>query len=396
MKIAIVIKDCAFAKGGAERYASRLLWRLSESTTHDVHLFSHSWDAKLEERIQCHFVSYTHKPGFLKQISFAKNVTKQLEKYNFDLVLGLTQFLPMDIFRTGGGFFLSYIEHRFTDLRTRFLKRWTPKAAAMIRLEEKIVHSPKTYSFMANSHMCRDELVNRYKVNSDRIHVIYNGVNHKQFNTVHMRRHRQAIRKQYGISEEEVLILFVGNGFSRKNLDTVIQMASKLGEDLNRFRFAVLGKGRIGLYRRKAKELGVESQFLFVGPQENVHEWYLASDVLMHPAIYDPCSNACLEALSCGLPVLTTKTNGASHWIENGTNGYVIEDPRDAVAFAEKAKIFLDTVRKERMRHDAPGTVVSLTDENHDAALIELLEKTYQLKQKVEHLKVESPFYAKH
>ena len=105
MKIAVVIKECAFDKGGAERYASRLLWRLAESKAHDVHLFSQSWDAKLEERVQCHVVPYRKKPGFLKARSFAQNVKQQLSRYHFDLVLGLTQFVPQDIYRTGGGFY---------------------------------------------------------------------------------------------------------------------------------------------------------------------------------------------------------------------------------------------------------------------------------------------------
>lgn len=395
MKIAVVIKDCAFAKGGAERYASRLLWRLSESKIHDVHLFSHSWDPNLEERVQCHFVSYQRKPGFLKQSSFAKNVKQQLGKYNFDLILGLTQFMPMDIFRTGGGLYLSYLEKRYPNLKARFLKRWTPKSASTIRLENKILRSPKTYFFMANSHMCRNELIEYYGIDSEKIDVIYNGVNKKVFNTINVRKNRHAIRAEYDLDENEIVFLFVGNGFGRKNLDTVIRMAKELGANLEKFRFVVLGKGRIGQYRRKAKDLGVEKQFLFLGPQEEIYKWYQASDALIHPAIYDPCSNACFEALSCGLPVLTTKTNGASHWIKEGKNGFVIENPRDAVAFAQKAEVFLELIKRERMRHDAPETVASLTDENHDRALVELLEKTFQHKQKVEHLKIESPFYVK-
>lgn len=395
MKIAVVIKDCAFAKGGAERYASRLLWRLAEEQKHTLHLFSHSWDSRLEERVQCHFVSYQRKPGFLKQRSFAKNVKNQLAKYNFDLVLGLTQFFPMDIYRTGGGFYLSYLEKRYSGAKLGWLKKWGPKATFMIHLEKKMMRSARTYFFMANSHLCRDELVNRYGVSPNRITVIYNGVNRKMFNTLHRRRHRQEIRTQYQISEDEVVLLFVGNGFGRKNLETVLQTAKELGSDLPRFRFVVVGKGGIGFYRKKAKELGVEKQFLFLGPQEQVHPWYQAADVLIHPAFYDPCSNACLEALACGLPVLTTQTNGAAHWITDGKNGFVIQDPRDAASFAQKAKLFLDSSKREKMRHDAPETVASLTDENHDAALITLLEKAFLHKKKVERLQVESPFYAK-
>ena len=39
---------------------------------------------------------------------------------------------------------------------------------------------------------------------------------------------------------------------------------------------------------------------------------YFAADFLVHPTFYDPCSLVVLEALACGLPVITTRANGAS------------------------------------------------------------------------------------
>jgi len=395
MKIAVVIKECAFDKGGAERYASRLLWRLAESKEHEVHLFSQSWDAKLEERVQCHVVPFRKKPGFLKAWSFARNVKRLLSRYDFDLVLGLTQFVPQDIYRTGGGFYSTYLEERYPDKRVRRLKSWTPKAAYMLHLEKKIVHSPRTYFFMANSHMCRQELIEKFKIDPKRIKVIYNGIDSSVFNTVHDRKNRNEIRSKYNLSPNQVVLLFVGNGFGRKNLNTVLNMAKKLGSDLDRFKFVIVGRGRIAHFRRKAAEWGVEKQFLFLGSQSEVHKFYQAADALIHPALYDPCSNASLEALACGLPVITTSTNGASHWIENGKNGFVVDDPRDAQSFAESALVFLDPAKREKMRHVAPQSVATLTDLNHDNALADFLEIAFMHKRKVERLPLEPAFYAK-
>lgn len=395
MKIAVVIKECAFNSGGAERYASRLLWRMAESKEHDFHLFSHSWEPQLEERVQCHFVPYRRKPNFLKAYSFARNVKKQLTRYHFDLVLGLTQFVPMDIYRTGGGIFADYLEMRFPEKRIQKLKSLLPKSAYMLHLEKKIIRSPRTYFFMANSHMCRDALVNRFKVDPSRIEVIYNGVDRNIFNTVHARKSRKEIRGEMNFSSGQTVLLFVGNGFGRKNLNTVLETAKELGPDLDRFQFVILGNGKIARYRRKASALGVEKAFHFLGAQDDVHKWYHAADALIHPAVYDPCSNACLEALASGLPVLTTKTNGASHWIQNGENGFVVDDPRDAKTFARCAKEFLDPIKSEKMRHEAPNSVASLTDKNHDKALKKLMEKVSIYKRKVEKLPLEPAFYAK-
>ena len=79
--------------------------------------------------------------------------------------------------------------------------------------------------------MCQEELIQYYKVNPKRIEVLYNSVDHRVFNTLHARKHRKEIRQQLHCSPNQVLMLFVGKGFGRKNLDTVLQTAKQLGPD---------------------------------------------------------------------------------------------------------------------------------------------------------------------
>lgn len=394
MKIAVVIKECGLSKGGAERYAARLLLRLA-AAKHEVHLFSHSWDANLSEILQCHFVPYWRNPLFLKAWSFARNVREQLSRYRFDLVLGLTQFVPQDIYRTGGGVYAAYLEQRYPDPATRRWKSFLPKIRSLLRLEGKIIRSKRTYYFMANSHLCREELIRHYKVDPARIEVIYNGIDFSLFHPGPGTRVRKEMRERARLAADDIVLLFVGNGFRRKNLDTVLQMMKKLGAEAPRFKVAVIGRGRIAYYRRKAAELGVEKHFVFLGPQTEIEKWYQAGDALIHPALYDPCSNACLEALACGLPVLTTQTNGASHWIQSGKNGFVVGNPLDAETFAAAARQLLDPLQREKMRLAAPESVRALSEENHFAALNALFEKTLRLKRKVEQLPLEPAFYAK-
>lgn len=394
MKIAVVIKECGLTRGGAERYAVRLLQRLV-AAKHEVHLFANAWDPELTESVQCHFVPYIKKPLFLKAWSFARNAHRILTRYRFDLIYGLTQFVPLDIYRTGGGIYPAYLEARYPDPAQRRWKKYLPKIRAMLRLENKIIRSRRTYYFMANSHQCREELIRYYRVDPSRVEVIYNGIDFSLFHTRRSQQARKEIRAKLRLEPNEILLLFAGNGFRRKNLDTVLEMMKSLGPEARRFKVAVVGRGRIAHYRRKATQMGVEKQFVFLGPQSEIQMWYQGADALIHPALYDPCSNACLEALACGLPVLTTKKNGASHWIEHGKNGFVVEDPRDAQAFADVARRLLDPSLREKMRLAAPSSVRELSEENHFAALNTLFEKTLALKRKAEHLPVEPAFYAK-
>ncbi|MBI4798048.1 MAG: glycosyltransferase [Desulfarculus sp.] len=71
----------------------------------------------------------------------------------------------------------------------------------------------------------------------------------------------------------------------------------------------------------------------FLG-QQDAPGLLAAPDVLLLPTIYDPCANACLEALYLGLPVVTTLANGASELVQEGVSGCLLSEPRDAPALA--------------------------------------------------------------
>jgi UDP-glucose:(heptosyl)LPS alpha-1,3-glucosyltransferase len=75
---------------------------------------------------------------------------------------------------------------------------------------------------------------------------------------------------------------------------------------------------------RLASSRGIASRVHFAGAQEDVRPWYGAADAFALASLYDPFPNAALEAMACGLPVITTPQCGTAELIEEGVNGYVI------------------------------------------------------------------------
>ena len=84
----------------------------------------------------------------------------------------------------------------------------------------------------------------------------------------------------------------------------------------------------------------------FLGPVKDMPPLLAAADVFILPTIYDPFSNACLEALAAGLPVITTAQNGFSEIIESGLEGEVIAQPNDIPALAAAIKNWSDPARR--------------------------------------------------
>ena len=84
-----------------------------------------------------------------------------------------------------------------------------------------------------------------------------------------------------------------------------------------------VGKGSAGPYQRQAITNGVDSQVIFAGATDDIVRYYRASDFFVLPTRHDPCSLAVLEALAMGLPVISTKFNGATEIMTGSPSGSV-------------------------------------------------------------------------
>src|SRR5438046_10150095 len=84
----------------------------------------------------------------------------------------------------------------------------------------------------------------------------------------------------------------------------------------------------------------------FLGEVLDLARIYAAADIFILPTIYDPFSNACLEALACGLPVITTRANGFSEILEDGVHGSIIDFANDLVGLRDAMQLWSDPARR--------------------------------------------------
>jgi UDP-glucose:(heptosyl)LPS alpha-1,3-glucosyltransferase len=89
------------------------------------------------------------------------------------------------------------------------------------------------------------------------------------------------------------------------------------------FRVFVVGQGRRAPCDRLARKLGVGDLIEYTGPRSRPEKFYAAADIFCLPSQYDPCANALLEALACGLPSVTSTTNGSGELL-TGKEGWAV------------------------------------------------------------------------
>ena len=168
-----------------------------------------------------------------------------------------------------------------------------------------------------NSEMVKDEILATSQFPDSRIHVIRNGIENRKWKSGR----RIQTREKWGAKEKDFVLLFAGSGWERKGLKYVLNAVEHLNGD---FKLVVAGKG--------SPPFTCPGNVTFLGPLTDMEDVYAAADLLVFTPIYEPSANVVFEALAAGLPVVTTRQNGASEIIERGLNGSVLQDPTDRSA----------------------------------------------------------------
>jgi UDP-glucose:(heptosyl)LPS alpha-1,3-glucosyltransferase len=201
---------------------------------------------------------------------------------------------------------------------------------------------------------------------------------------------RSQCREQYGIAPHEVVGLFAAMNYHLKGLEPLLHATQRLfarPEFVGKappFRLVVVGHPHAKAYKKLAHQLGLDDKVRFVGYCAEMRNAYFAADFLVHPTFYDPCSLVVLEALACGLPVITTRFNGASELLHpSGPNqeGYVLSDPHDHQQLGWCLAQLLDPTRRHAFALAARRNATSWTFEQHYRQLMTVLVEAAERKQ---------------
>lgn len=362
MKICIVIRRLSLNWGGAERVAVSLLKRLREKG-HEVHVITADTDLRLEG-ITMHLLSISRLFSAGKLLSFQIKASRIIEQNRFDIVYALCQIYPADVYRAGGGVHRYWMEVQYPNTFLRRAKYVTsPVHLVMVYLERQLFKKGNCSLVITNSHLVKKQLIQYHDVPEDRISVLYNGIEHAVFNP-HVKEYRNDMRKAFQIKPDDIVLLFVANNWKRKGLQTVIKAIPKT--DIHNLKLVIVGRGKKAPFLSLAQRLGLEQDtVIFAGFQKNIDRFYGMSDISVLPSRYEPFANVCLEAMACGIPVITTRLNGASEIIAPGKNGFILDDWQDADELARCIKELCHGRKHIEMGKNAVSIAQNYTWERH-------------------------------
>jgi len=322
LKVCIAIEKFDPHVGGAERYCWDLAHFLSQKG-HDVAIICMKAAIPDTDAINISPVKPFKFPQFLRHLSFSLLHYFKARKMSNYIHFCVGNTFYMDIYQPHGGlhraWFLRETLRHPSGIRSvcRAIKYINPKDIVQRLLEWWTFKMTKP-EVIAISNMVATDIRSWFEYPRSKVHLLPNGIDVKKFAPDNIR-HRDEIRSRYKIKQEDFVFLFMANNLALKGLNVLIKATLAL----QALPVKVLV---IGPYSQKTnkKAKGLSSSIIFGGKANDPELIYPACDCLVHPSFYDACSLVVLEALSSGIPVITTKVNGASMYITK-ENGFVVQ-----------------------------------------------------------------------
>jgi UDP-glucose:(heptosyl)LPS alpha-1,3-glucosyltransferase len=334
VKIGLVLESFDPKKGGLEQWTWQFAGRLIEAG-HELHIIACSFAPwKTSPSPQLHPVPHSSSPR-----QRAAAMAQVLQELNLDVVHDMGTGWQADLFHPHGGSSRAFQEHNLMRIpRWRQIRFWRQKRYREHAEIEDRQHANEKALIVAVSEMVREHFRKLHGVPQDRIRLIPNGVDTDRFSPQSGAPHREQMRLELNCRDHETLFLLIANNLPLKNAKVAIEALARLIAKGTRARLVIVGGRRPKPFVRLVDKLGLADRVAFISPVEDVRPYYAAADVYLHPTWYDPCSLVALEALACGLPVITTRYNGVSEIITDGEQGFLLDDPADLSTLTDQMR----------------------------------------------------------
>ena len=321
-KFAFVV-SLYFEFGGMQRTMLRIA-RECVRQGHHVDIYTGQWDGKRPEKIGIHELDTRALTNHAGNDKLAQKFVQATRGKGYDCLVGFTKIPGLDIYYAGDPCYVA----RVAETKGK-LFRFTPRFQAFYR-QEKAVFSPESgVEFLLIAHREREKFIRHYHSNPASFHLLPPGINREiLLQKKPGLEERGQLRQQLGLDRDGFMVLFVGSRFRTKGLDRALRAMAGLPDDLRRkCRLVVVGEDKQASYRRLVRSLGLDARVSFVGNQSAMSRMYFSADLLLHPPYVENTGTVLLEAMVCGLPVLTTANCGFAFHVEAADAGLVCPQP---------------------------------------------------------------------
>lgn len=357
--------------GGGELILNRTLEALAARSV-AVSMIAREWEPL--KGVEFHRCDPARSPRSSRDSRFADAACAMIATLPPALVQSHERIACCDIFRAGDGVHAAYLQHRAKSIGPlkRLFQRFSGYHRDVTRLEREMFASPRLKAVIVNSEMVADEIVAHFSYPRERIHLIQNGIDLSKFKADALGALREESLKKLDIVARKKIFVTIGSGYERKG---VAQTIEALARSKSGALLLVIGnEKRQARYEGLAERLGIRSDVVFLGKQENVLPFLAVADAMIQPSLYDPFPSAVLEGFAAGLPVITSETCGARD-IARELDPGLVRDANDIVGLAGAIAIALALADKPDTKERARAIAARFDMDRMVERMLALYEK---------------------
>jgi UDP-glucose:(heptosyl)LPS alpha-1,3-glucosyltransferase len=371
MDIAFCYESVLPARGGCETYIAALARRLV-ADGHQVHLYACRWDADvLPASLHYHPIHLPPLPRFLRPWWFGAACVRHLHAARHQISIGFDKTWGQDVLYPQGGLYAASVAQNLLKYRhplarhaLQLLKVFDPTHWSYKLLERRQYLKANRPLIVAISDMVQRHFEQFCGIRREDLRVVRIAPDLTRFDERDRPRRRIEARDGWGLRLDETVALFAAMNYRLKGLEPLLHAVRLLPREVP-FRLLVVGNPSSRRFTSLTRRLDIADRVCFAGYCSDMRNAYFASDFVVHPTFHDPCSHVVPEAMACGLPVITTRSNGASELMHPPREGLVLDDPHDYSRLAGCLLQMLDPARRASCAHAARRTASQWTFEHH-------------------------------
>ncbi|PCJ38919.1 MAG: glucosyltransferase I RfaG [Moraxellaceae bacterium] len=346
MKFAFVLFKY-FPFGGLQRDFSRIA-EACISLGHQVDVYSIIWEGPKPDNMEVHVAPIKAFSNHQRNILFTTWLKQQFQQTQYDAIVGFNKLEGLDVYYAADPCYQDKaltLRHPLYRLGSRYKHFYQ---------QEKAVFSIKSHTeILMISEVQKPLFQKHYHTPEARFHLLPPGISKDRKAPVNAAEIRANFRQQWNINDNQQLMLMVGSGFKTKGLDrALLALASLPDKQKENTHFIVIGQDNPKTFLKQASSLGITKNITILKGRNDIPDFLLGADLLIHPAYNENTGTILLEAVVAGLPVLVTDVCGYAHYISEANAGVVLNSPFNQPAL-NTALSYILTKDKSELKQNA-------------------------------------------
>ena len=338
------------------------------SRGHEVHIFTRTWTGDQPEAIHAHILGKVGWSNISRNNHFLRALEQERPQHQLDGVVTFNRVPNADIYFAADPCYVERVKNKSIwyklGLRHSYYKA----------LEKTVFTASTAPHTLVLTYREIDAFHQHYGIARNKFHLLPPGVEKITTSPNETTANRAGLRAELGTAADATVALFVGSGYRIKGLDRALSAIAANQTATQNLEFWIVGNGKQAPFASLAKQAGVPVRFL--GGRADTGRFYDAADFLLHPAYSESAGKVLLEALTHGLPVLTTDTCGYAPHILKADAGTVIPSPFSQDTLNQTVKEFIQNAdNRQAMRENALAYAAAEDLYSCHQAAAEIIEK---------------------